>query len=86
MGLPVEAYIWMILMGLIPQLIGHSSFNYALGYLPAAFVSLVILAEPIVTGTLATIFLNEWPVLIQIVGSALILVGIWFAGKDQGST
>ena len=41
-GLPGTAYLWMILLGLVPQLIGHSSFNYALGYLPAAYVSLVI--------------------------------------------
>lgn len=81
-GLPRQAYLWMVLMGLVPQLIGHSSFNYALGYLPAAYVSLVVLGEPIGSGLLAIVFLDEWPVLLQIAGSALILVGIGVATHE----
>jgi len=83
MGLPGEAYLWMLLMGLVPQLIGHSSFNYALGYLPAAYVSLVVLGEPIGSGLLAIVFLNEWPVPLQLAGSALILAGIGAASRQN---
>ncbi len=82
-GLPDQAYLWMLLMGLVPQLIGHSSFNYALGFLPAAYVSLVVLGEPIGSGLLAIVFLNEWPVSLQLAGSALILVGIGVASKED---
>lgn len=82
-GLPGTAYLWMILLGLVPQLIGHSSFNYALGYLPAAYVSLVILGEPIGSGLLAMALLEEWPVPLQIAGSALILLGIGAASREQ---
>lgn len=82
-GLPGSAYLWMLMLGLVPQLIGHSSFNYALGFLSAAYVSLVVLGEPIGSGLLAIIFLNEWPVLLQLVGSTLILVGIGVASKED---
>ena len=82
-GLPGQVYLWMLLMGLVPQLIGHSAFNYALGYLPAAFVSLVTLGEPIGSGALAILLLNEWPVALQLLGSALILVGIGAASQDE---
>jgi drug/metabolite transporter (DMT)-like permease len=82
-GLPGRAYLWMLMLGLVPQLIGHSSFNYALGFLSAAYVSLVMLGEPISSGLLAIIFLNEWPVWLQLVGSALILVGIGVASKED---
>jgi drug/metabolite transporter (DMT)-like permease len=81
-GLPGKAYLWMLLVGLLPQLIGHSSFNYALGFLPAAYVSLITLLEPMVSGLLAIVFLNEWPVEIQLVGSALILVGVGAASRE----
>ncbi len=83
LGLPAPAYGWMLLMGLVPQLIGHSSFNYALGFLSAAYVSLVVLGEPIGSGLLAILFLDEWPVGLQIAGSALILVGIAVASKEE---
>jgi drug/metabolite transporter (DMT)-like permease len=82
-GLPGKAYLWMLMLGLVPQLIGHSSFNYALGFLSAAYVSLVMLGEPISSGLLAIIFLDEWPVWLQLVGSALILVGIGVASKED---
>lgn len=82
-GLAWQAYLWMALMGLTAQLIGHSSFNYALGFLPAAYVSLVVLGEPIGSGIMAAIFLDEWPVFLQMVGSAFILVGIGVASRDQ---
>ncbi len=82
-GLPGKAYLWMLLMGLIPQLIGHSSFNYALGFLPAAYVSLVVLGEPIGSGLLAIIFLGEWPGAWQVVGSGLILMGILASSREQ---
>jgi drug/metabolite transporter (DMT)-like permease len=85
-GLPDKAYLWMLMIGLVPQLIGHSSFNYALGFLSAAYVSLVLLSEPIGSGLLAIIFLNEWPVLLQLAGSTLILLGIGVASKKETST
>jgi drug/metabolite transporter (DMT)-like permease len=83
-GLSGETYLWMLLMGLVPQLIGHSSFNFALGYLPVAYVSLVTLAEPIGSGLLAIAFLDEWPVMMQLIGSILILIGIVIASRDRG--
>jgi len=82
-GLPATAYLWMLLLGLVPQLVGHSSFNYALGYLPAVYVGLIVLGEPIGSGILAMIFLDEWPVLLQLAGSALILVGIGVASRRE---
>jgi drug/metabolite transporter (DMT)-like permease len=85
-GLPAKAYLWMLMIGLVPQLIGHSSFNYALGFFSAAYVSLVVLSEPIGSGLLAIIFLNEWPVLLQLAGSTLILLGIGVASKKETST
>ncbi len=82
-GLPSQAYLWMLLMGLIPQLIGHSLLNYALGFLPAAYVSLIVLGEPIGSGILAFIVLSEIPAALQIVGSGLILGGIILASRDR---
>jgi drug/metabolite transporter (DMT)-like permease len=82
-GLSGDAYLWMLLMGLVPQLIGHSSFNFALEYLPAAYVSLITLAEPVGSGLLAVLFLNEWPVILQLIGSILILVGIVIASQER---
>src|SRR3990170_7716164 len=38
-GYPPQATVWFLLLALVPQLLGHSTFNWALGYLSAAYVS-----------------------------------------------
>ncbi len=75
-GYSNESYLWMILLALIPQLIGHSTFNWALGFLPASLVSVAFMAEPVGTIILALIIFRETPLIPELAGGALILVGI----------
>jgi len=76
-GYSNQTYLWMFLLGLIPQLLGHSVFNWALGHLPAAFVSIALIGEPIGTILLAFIFLQETPNNLEYLGGLLILIGIF---------
>lgn len=80
-GLPVtgysaDGYLWMLALGLIPQLIGHSSLNYVLGYLPATLVSIATQLEPVASAAMAFILLRERPTELQLFGSFVILVGV----------
>ena len=79
-------YLWLLALGLIPQLMGHSLFNWALKYLSAAFVSLTLLGEPIGTIILALFLLKESPTLLEGVGAGLILMGIVVATLGGRST
>jgi len=72
-------YLWLIALGLIPQLLGHSLFNWALKFISAAYVSLTLLGEPIGTIILALIFLRESPTFLEGIGAGLILMGILVA-------
>lgn len=78
-----DSYIWLILIALIPQVIGHSIFNWALKYMSAAFVSIVLIGEPVGTILLAMIFLNEYPSKIELVGGILIIAGIFIAAVNE---
>jgi drug/metabolite transporter (DMT)-like permease len=71
-----ETYFWLLALGLFPQLIGHSLFNWSLKYISAAYVSLTLLGEPIGTIILAFIFLQESPTHLEGVGAVLIMMGI----------
>jgi len=82
-GYPPQAYMWIILTALIPQLLGHSSFNYALAYLSAAYVAISLLGEPIGSTILAYFFLDEKPGMMKIIGAILILAGIYLASRGQ---
>jgi len=76
-------YLWFAALGLIPQIAGHAGFNWALRYLPASFVSIALLGEPIGSSLLAMVFLQEAPTLGEIVGGVLILSGIYLAARRK---
>ena len=78
-GYSGEAYLWMALLAIFPQLIGHSTYNWALRYLPAALVSISLLGEPVASTGLAALLLEEIPSPLRLVGAAMILVGIALA-------
>lgn len=87
-GLPLIGYLpvtvaYMVALGLIPQLVGHSAANYALRHLSASFVAVVILGEPIGSTLLAILLLGEWPRPLQVVGGALTLAGILLASLAE---
>jgi drug/metabolite transporter (DMT)-like permease len=80
---PTTSYLWFILLALIPQLIGHTTINWALRYLPAAYVSVTLLGEPVASTIWAYLFLGERPSWLLILGAFLILLGIGIASKRQ---
>ena len=82
-GYSPQIYLWLILLAVIPQLIGHSTFNWALGYLSAAYVSITLLGEPIGSTILAYFILHEKPSLIKLIGGGLILMGIYIASQSE---
>ena len=82
-GYEPQTYLWFLLLALIPQLLGHSTYNWALGYLPASFVSVTLLGEPISSAILAYFILDEVPTALMIFGAILILIGIYIASRRE---
>ena len=75
-GYSSSTYLYLFLLALIPQLIGHTTFNWALKYLPASVVAVAILGEPIGSTMLAYFILSEGLTLWKIVGGISIFCGI----------
>jgi drug/metabolite transporter (DMT)-like permease len=78
---PLTAFIWFLLLALVPQLLGHSSFNWALGYVSVGLVSIALVGEPIGATLLAYLILNETPTAFKLFGAILILIGIVIASR-----
>jgi drug/metabolite transporter (DMT)-like permease len=81
LGLPPLTYLWMTLVALVPQLLGHSIFNWSLKYIPVSLVSVTLLGEPIGSTILAYFILQESPGWTKMIGAFLILAGIWLATR-----
>ncbi len=71
-------YLWILLLALVPQLLGHSTYNWALRFLPAAVVAVTTMGEPIGSATLAYFILQETPTVAVMFGGALIFFGLYF--------
>jgi drug/metabolite transporter (DMT)-like permease len=80
-----SAFAWLMLAGLAigPQLLGHSAVNWALKYVSASFIAVVILGEPIGSAILAWLFLGEGFAVMQMAGFALLLTGIYLAAQSE---
>jgi len=83
-GFSPRAWVFLGLLGLVPQLLGHSLLNWSLRFLPAPKVSLAILMEPVVATLLAVLLLEERPGLLTLLGAALTLGGIALASSSRG--
>jgi drug/metabolite transporter (DMT)-like permease len=82
-GYSWTTYLFLFLLALIPQLIGHTTINWALKYLPASMVALTYLGEPVGSTILAYFILNEELTPWKIFGGILILAGILTALKRR---
>jgi drug/metabolite transporter (DMT)-like permease len=82
-GFTLPAYGWMLAIALIPQLIGHSTLNWALRHLSVAFVAAATLAEPVASSILAYLVLGERITLLILLGGGLILLGIYVASRSE---
>jgi drug/metabolite transporter (DMT)-like permease len=85
-GFSIQSLIWLILLAIIPQIFGHTTLNWALGFVPAAFVSITLLGEPVGSSILAWIFLKESPTRIEMAGGTLILIGIILSSRLMNRT
>jgi len=76
--IPHGAVTWLILAGLAlgPQLLGHTSINYAMRHLSALLVTIALLGEPVGSAILALTLFSEAVAPLQIVGLVCLLVGI----------
>ena len=78
-GYPPIAYLWFLLLAIIPQLMAHSIYNWALRYLPATKVSITLLGEPISAAVLAYLVLYELPSPFRMAGAGIVLFGVALA-------
>ena len=72
----VGTWVSLASMGIVCQLIGWITINYAISYLESTRVAITLLSQTVVAGILAAFMLSETLALKEIIGSVIVLVGI----------
>lgn len=84
-GYPMRTYIIFLAMGLVIQVAGWLSINYAQGYLPAALVSPSLLGQPVITAILAGPLLGESMTAFQVLGGLAVIAGVYIVHRSRGA-
>ncbi len=83
-GFPAKTWGLFLLMALVPQMLGHTVFNYLLKDVSATVVAISVMGEPIGSTLLALAFFGETPPWTAVLGRLLLLVGIYVAVTAEG--
>ncbi len=84
---PKTTFLWFLLLALVPQLLGHTLYNWALKHLRAYLVGTTILGEPIGATILGYLIFKEIPFVQTYFGGGMILLGIYlvfYSEKGKG--
>ncbi|CAM3201289.1 DMT family transporter [Filibacter tadaridae] len=73
---PGADWFWFILLALIPNLLGHTLFNWALKWVSTNVISIAILFEPVGAAILAFYVFHETLSASQITGGIIVIAGI----------
>ncbi|MDD5219417.1 MAG: DMT family transporter [Candidatus Bipolaricaulis sp.] len=85
-GFQPASYAYLILLALGPQLVGHSTLNWALRHLSASNVSALALGEPVGAAILAYAVFGEVPSWQGALGAVTILFGIFISQRSKEAT
>ena len=74
-----------LLLAVFSTIMGHSIFSWCLKFFSPSFVSAAKLCEPVVAAVLAVFLFGEVPAVLQIVGGAMILGGVYAYSRLERS-
>jgi drug/metabolite transporter (DMT)-like permease len=75
-GFAGDTWTFIVLLALVPQVIGHTAFNWALAHFRVVTVSLANMGEPVAATLLAIPILGERPSVAVVAGGPLIVAGV----------
>lgn len=73
---PAAEWMWFVLLAIIPNLLGHTLFNWSLKWVSTNVISIAILFEPVGAAILAFYIFGEKLISTQIIGGLIVLAGI----------
>jgi drug/metabolite transporter (DMT)-like permease len=85
LGQPMSSVnlLLILVMALSSQVLGWILINHALGVLPVAYASVILLGQPVVATLLGILILKEIPSLVQAIGGSICLAGIFLVQRSN---
>ncbi len=75
-GYDARGYLWVLLLGILAQIIGHGALNFTLKYMSPTTLTMTSQAVPIMSALWAFLIFSEIPTIWQAAGSVVLLGGV----------
>lgn len=82
-GLGVRTYAAIAALGLVCQVVGHSSFNWGLRRFSSSFIAVFLLGEPLLGAILGVVYFAEIPTTTTIIGGMITLAGLYLGAVGE---
>ena len=76
-------FIWPLVLAVIAHVIGQGLIVGGVGRTPAAVAGILLLIQPVAGALIAWPLFHESLTPIQLAGAALVLAGVWLAGRQR---
>ncbi len=88
LGLPLTGFTagtWASFAGLalISQVVGHTTYNWALKWCSAGLIAVSLLGEPVISSIIAYFLFDEGFTLLKVLGGGCVLVSIYLAARAE---
>jgi len=80
-GFSTNTWVYLIILGVVPQLLGWLAINQALGHIRPTVASVSLLSQTVFTAIFSLPILGEVLTLREISGAAIVLFGIYLVNK-----
>ena len=82
-GYSAQGYLWVIVVTILAQAMGHLMMNLALQHFTATALAIILQIAVVGSAVIALFLFGEIPSLLQVIGSALVIYGVVIATLEQ---
>lgn len=80
-GYSSNSWMYLLILGLIPQVVGWLSINQALGHIKPTIASVSLLSQSVFTAIFAYLVIGETLTVSELSGAVLVLTGIYLVNR-----
>jgi len=83
LGYEWQGYLWVLLLAVLAQIIGHGVLNFVLRYLSPTTLTVTAQTVPVLSALWALLILSETPTMTQVAGSIVLVLGVGIVLRAQ---
>ena len=83
LGYDLRGYLWVLLLAILAQIIGHGALNYVVKFMSPTTLTMSVQTVPVLSAVWAFLIFSEIPTGWQVVGALILLLGVTIVLKGQ---